>query len=122
MHISGPVRLQIYGGDPIVELRVGTQTKPSDKVRRADYACVPKAELIASANTLLAKHADEPEPAPSQAAQPARPEAAEPVATAQPPQARAETPASPKVNTSVPKPAPAPPPKPAPPKELDIPL
>jgi TRAP-type transport system periplasmic protein len=63
------------------------------------------ADLIAAANTLLAKYAGEPEPQPPQ---PARPELAEPSAPPQTPQAKA-----------VAKPLAA---KPGPPKELDIPL
>ncbi len=92
------------------------------------------AELIAAANTLLAKYADEPEPQPLK---PARPEPAEPDSASQPPQAgpeppelpkagpvaqspeaRVEMPQAPKVETPMAKP----PAKPAPLKELDIPL
>jgi TRAP-type transport system periplasmic protein len=90
--------------------------------------------LIAMANTLLAKYADEPEPQPPQ---PARPEPAEQSSTAQPPQAKPEPPELPKpsavaqspqakVETPQPPtletPAVKLPAKPVPPKELDIPL
>jgi len=74
--------------------------------------------LIAAANTLLAKYAGEPEPQPPK---PARPEPVEPGSTAQraqPSQAKAEAPELPKAGNPVAKPAA----KPGPLKELDIPL
>jgi TRAP-type transport system periplasmic protein len=73
------------------------------------------ANLIAAANTLLAKYADEPEPQPPK---PSRPESAEPAPTAEPPQAKAEPPELPKADGPVAKPTA----KPGPLKELDIPL
>ena len=80
------------------------------------------AALIAAANTLLAKYADEPEPPP----QVARPESAEPAASVQPPRVKAEAPELPKTDNPVAKPAaksaPQSTPKSAPLKELDIPL
>jgi TRAP-type transport system periplasmic protein len=88
-------------------------------------------ELIAAANTLVAKYADEPEPQPPKPATPeANSTAQPPQATTEPPevpkadavatspQAKVETPQLPKVEM----PAVKPPAKPAPPKELDIPL
>jgi Bacterial extracellular solute-binding protein, family 7 len=85
--------------------------------------------LIATANTLLAKYAGEPEPQPPKAA---RPEPAEQSSTAQPPQAKPEPPElpkpsavaqSPQAKVETPQlPAVKLPAKPVPPKELDIPL
>lgn len=74
--------------------------------------------LIAAANTVLAKYAGEPEPQPPK---PARPEPVEPRSTvqqAQPSQAKAEALEPPKAANPVAKPAA----KPGPLKELDIPL
>jgi TRAP-type transport system periplasmic protein len=79
------------------------------------------ADLIATANTLVAKYVEEPEPQPPK---PARAEPAEPGSPVrapeppQPAQAKAEARELPKAANPVQKPAP----KPGPLKELDIPL
>lgn len=129
-------------GDPITVLeahdivswRKATEPVVAQWLKEMRARKIDGGDLIAAANTLLAKYADEPEPQPPK---PARPEAAEPSSTAQPaqpaqptqpappsqakadtPQAKAETPQLPVAGNRVAKP----PAKPAPLKELDIPL
>ena len=123
-------------GDPITVLeahdivswRKATEPVVAQWLKEMRARKIDGGDLIATANTLLAKYADEPEPQPPK---PVRPEAVEPSSTAQPaqpappsqakadtPQAKAETPQLPGGGNPVTKP----PAKPAPLKELDIPL
>jgi hypothetical protein len=126
--------INVLTAEDIVSWRKATEPVIGLWLKEMRARKIDGADLVASANTLLAKYADEPEPQPPK---PARPEPAEPSSAAQPPQAttepsevskagaatpspqaKIETPALPKVET----PAAKPPVKPAPPKELDIPL
>lgn len=123
-------------GDPITVLeahdivawRKATEPVVAQWLKEMRARKIDGGDLIAAANTLLAKYANEPEPQPPK---PVRPEAVEPSSTAQPaqpappsqakadtPQAKAETPQLPVAGNPVAKP----PAKPAPLKELDIPL
>jgi hypothetical protein len=121
--VGGRDPITVLAAQDIVSWRKATEPVIGSWLKEMRARKIDGAELIAAANTLMAKYADEPEPAPPK---PARPEPAEPVASAQPPQAKADVPELPKADSPVAspvvKPAPKSVPKSAPPKELDIPL
>ena len=126
--------INVLTAEDIVAWRKATEPVIGLWLREMRTHKIEGAELIAAANKLLVKYADEPEPQPLK---PGRPEPAEPDSASQPPQAgpeppelpkagpvaqspeaRVEMPQAPKVETPMAKP----PAKPAPLKELDIPL
>jgi TRAP-type C4-dicarboxylate transport system substrate-binding protein len=117
--VGGRDPITVLAAQDIVSWRNATEPVIGSWLKEMRARKIDGAELIAAANTLLAKYADEPEPPPSQ---PARPEPAEPAASAQPPQAKADVPELPKAENPVAKPAAKSAPKSAPLEELDIPL
>jgi len=113
-------------GDPITVLdaqnivpwRKATEPVVDSWLKEMRARKIDGAGLIATANALLAKYADEPEPEPPK---PTRPEPAEPTPTVQAPQpaqAKAQAPDLPKPANPVARPSA----KPGLLKELDIPL
>lgn len=117
-------------GDPIDTLqpeaverwRKATQPVIDAWQRQMKEHKIDGGKLIADAQALLQKYADEPEPQPSQPAQPPQPE--QKVVAQPPPQAKADTtPATANVSAQPPAATATPAPTAAsPPKELDIPL
>ena len=110
--------ITVLAGQDIVPWRKATEPVIGSWLKEMHTRKIDGANLIATANTLLAKYAGEPEP---QRAKPAQPEPAEPSAAAQPAQpsdAKAEPLELPKAGNPVAKPAA----KPGPLLELDIPL
>jgi hypothetical protein len=124
--VGGRDPITVLAAQDIVSWRKATEPVISAWLKEMRARKIDGAELIAAANTLLAKYADEPEPTPPKAARPEPAESAEPAASTPPAQAQAEAPELPKADNPAAKPpAKSPPktvPKSAPPKELDIPL
>src|SRR5579872_3438161 len=126
--------INVLSAEDIISWRKATEPVIGSWLKEMRARKIDGADLIASANTLLAKYADEPEPQPpkpatpqpaepSSAVQPTQatvppPEAPKAAAAAQSPHAEVETPQLPKLETPAAKSLA----KPAPLKELDIPL